>query len=131
MWSDRKKTVEVPVIPMIVFIKIDSDNDDIRNIITYPLVIKILTLPGEKSPAKIAQNEIDNLQFLLGQSEIPVSFEFGKYSVKDNVRIIRGNLQGIVGEIIAITDDMTTIRVIVDLLGGAIVQIKRSDILPY
>lgn len=43
-WSDRKKLVEVVVIPMVIFVLIDKS--EISNIINNSLIIKPLSLPG-------------------------------------------------------------------------------------
>lgn len=43
-WSDRKKLVEVVVIPMVIFVLIDKS--EILNIINNSLIIKPLSLPG-------------------------------------------------------------------------------------
>ena len=43
-WSDRKKLVEVVVIPMVIFVLIDKS--EISSIISNPLIIKPLSLPG-------------------------------------------------------------------------------------
>ena len=43
-WSDRKKLVEVVVIPMVIFVLIDKSK--ILDIINNSLIIKPLSLPG-------------------------------------------------------------------------------------
>ena len=52
-WSDRKKKVEVIVIPMIVFIR--SNAPTRRRLITYSFIHKLLTLPGKNTPAFIPE----------------------------------------------------------------------------
>ena len=43
-WSDRKKMVEVVVIPMIIFVRTESQN--LSNLLRNPLIIKSLNLMG-------------------------------------------------------------------------------------
>lgn len=126
IWSDRRKFVEIPVIPMIFFAKISVG--DFRIIREHPLVIRILSQPGKKDPAHIPTDQIDNLKYMLGQSEIPVSFENGHFKTDDLVTIVRGSLKGLIGQVKDIKDDMTEVWVSLDFLGGALLRIKSTNL---
>ena len=126
IWSDRKRFIDVPVIPMILFVKISEE--DIPIIREHSLVIRIISQPGRKVPAPIPTDQIDNLKYMLGQSEIPVSFESRDFKSDDFVTIVRGSLTGLIGQIKGVRDDMTEVLISIDLLGGAIVKIKSSDL---
>lgn len=125
-WSDRRKKVEVVVIPMILFAKIAVE--DILTVKKHPLIINVLTYPGQKESAFIPENQIDSLKFMLNQSDVPVLFEKTEYKQLDRVRIIRGNLQGLEGRIYRTNRGMTKLMVSINFLGGAIVTINPSDI---
>lgn len=128
-WSDRKKCVDVPIIPMIIFANIS--NDDLPQIKSHSLIIKVLSYPGKKEPAHIPSAQIDNLKFLLKQSDIPVSFETGTFATDDMVKVTRGNLKGLVGQVRNVRDDMTELWMSIDMLGGAVMRIKSSELEHY
>lgn len=125
-WSDRKKLVDVPVIPMILFAKIKIE--DLIKIQTHPLIIKYIADSNKKGPAHIPSDQIETLKYMLGQSEIPVSFEQGNYKSNDKVKILRGSLKGLIGQIKDVKKDMTEVWISIDILGGSVIRIKSSDL---
>lgn len=129
LWSDRKKHVDVAVIPMVLFVYVSDD--DIITIRQHSLIINVLSLPGSRTPAHIPEHQIKTLKYMLGQTDIQVSFESSKYRTSEKVIVIRGKLRGLIGEIKSIKDDFTTISVYIDLLGGALVNIKTIDVERY
>jgi transcription antitermination factor NusG len=126
VWSDRRKYVEIPVIPMILFAYI-IDND-IQIVKAQSQIIRIISHPGNKAPAHIPSGQIETLKYILGQSEIPVSFEPISFRSNDTVTITRGSLIGLRGQVKAITENMTTVWLSIDLLGGAVLKIQSSDL---
>lgn len=125
-WSDRRKFVEFPVIPMIIFVKISEE--DLQIIREHSLIIRIISQPGRKVPAHIPTGQIDKLKYMLGQSEIPVSFENVHFKSDDIVTIVRGSLIGLTGQVKDVKDDMTEVWVSIDLLGGTIIKIKSTEL---
>lgn len=125
-WSDRKKKVECVVIPMIVFAKITQK--DVLEVRKQPLVIKILTLPGQKEPARIPDNQVSRLKFMLDESDEAVVFEQAEFKKLDKVRVVRGSLSGLEGEIIRTNDGQARLVVSIDILGGATVTINPIDL---
>lgn len=125
-WSDRKKKVECVVIPMIVFAKVSQE--DIIEVKKHPLVKKILTLPGQKEPARIPDNQIAQLKFMLDRSDEPVEFVEGNFKIYDKVRVVRGNLSGLEGEVIRTDNGQARLVVSIDILGGATVTINPLDL---
>lgn len=125
-WSDRKKSIEVAVIPLIIFAHLSTDELPVLK--RHPLVLDILSRPGEKSAAVIPADEIDKLKFILGQSDIPVSFGPGVFSAKNTVRIVRGPLMGLHGEVMECADGSSELVVSIDFLGGARLKIQKSDL---
>ena len=65
---------------------------------------------------------------MLGQSEIPVSFEQGHFKSDEIVEIVRGSLKGLIGQVKAVKDDMTEVWISIDLLGGAIMKINSTEL---
>ncbi len=125
-WSDRKKMVDVPVIPMILFAKIKIEY--LIKIKTHPLIINCISDSNKTGPAHIPSDQIEALKYILGQSEIPVSFEQGIFKSNDKVKILRGSLKGLIGQVKAVKEDMTEVWMSIDLLGGAVMRIKSSEL---
>lgn len=125
-WSDRNKLVDVPVIPMILFANITSEN--LYTIKTHPLILHYISDSEKKGPAHIPNNQIEKLKFMLGQSEVPVSFEQGYFKSDEIVEIVRGSLKGLIGQVKAVKDDMTEVWISIDLLGGAIMKINSTEL---
>ncbi len=125
-WSDRKKNIEKVAIPMIVFCKVTEDES--KFVERHPLVVKPLRWPGEKNPVIIPQEQLDRLKFMLTESDVPVDFEPIGFQEKDYVRVIRGNLQGLIGQVERTSDGKIKLVISIDLLGGAKVEINPIDL---
>ena len=127
-WSDRKKMVEVVVIPMIIFVRTESQN--LSNLLRNTLIIKPLNLMGRGSakPAVIPDNQIEQLKFILGQSDYPVTFDPDIFKVNDKVRVIRGPLMGLTGEVLACDDKFLELAVTVGIRGAARLNIEKINV---
>lgn len=125
-WSDRKKKIEVVIIPNIIFAYIrESDINTIRKIY---LITKILSIPGSKKPAHIPISQIERLKFMIRESESPVSFRSVDFKKHDTVKVIRGKLKGLTGIVKNISENRSNLIVFIDLLGGAMVEVANSDL---
>ena len=127
-WSDRKKRIEDVVIPMILFVKLDLDL--VPMIERHPLISKCLRYPNHKEPI-IPSNQIERLKFMIGESDVPIEFGPASYKLNDTVKVIRGSLTGLIGQVEIANDDTTKIVVSIDLLGRAKVVIRSCDVEPY
>lgn len=125
-WSDRKKKVERVVIPMIVFIH--ADKDEIKNLVYHSFIHKLLTYPGEKKPAIIPNAQIENLKYMLGQSDARVEMRDRIFKTGDHVRIIHGPLKGIEGELCRVESGKTMVSVQIDCLGYACVSVEMGEL---
>lgn len=126
-WSDRKKTIEVPIIPMVVFANVEECQ--MTTISQHAHVIKIISHPGERKAARIPEIQINNLKFILGQSDTPVEFDSMPFKIDDIVEVTRGYFKGLKGEIHECSDGTTDLIVRIDLLGGAKLKINKSDLI--
>lgn len=133
VWANgKRKIVDRVVIPSMVFVK--CTEKERRQIVTLPYVNRFLVnhtaeSGGLNKPvAVIGEAEIRKLKFMLGQSDSQVEFVPTEFRVKDNVRIIRGNLRGLEGEIRENSDGTHTLVVSFSLLGGATVFIQPQDV---
>lgn len=133
LWRNgRRKTVDRVVIPSVVFI--NCTEEERRHIVTLPYINRFMVnrsaAPiGLRRPvAVIADAEMQKLRFMLGQTDTPVDFVPTAFHVNDTVRVIRGNLRGLQGEICKNADGTHTLLVSLDLLGGATLRISPLDV---
>ena len=125
-WSDRKKKVERVVIPMIVFIHTDEKTE--RSLRMQSFIRKILTYPGQTAAAIIPDDQIDRLKFMLRQSDTPVEMMEQTLQVGDKVKIVRGVLQGLEGELTQFENGKTVVAIRIEALGYACVSISAGDV---
>jgi transcription antitermination factor NusG len=126
-WSDRKKKVQRVVIPMILFVKMDSK--DAKNIHRTPYFYGFIgNNRHDTKPAPIPDKDIETLRFMLMHSDSPVSIEPMPIKLGDKVRVIRGQLQGLEGYAISCTESNANVCVKLNILGCAKVNINISDI---
>ena len=90
-WSDRKKKVQVPLIPSHVFV--NSTDKDLSAVLNVFGVVSVLKYLGK--PALIQPNEIDNLKIISnfkGAIAVQHTVHFEKGSL---VRVVKGPFQGV------------------------------------
>lgn len=125
-WSDRKKKIERVVIPMVVFIRTDENTE--KQIRTFSFIYKILSYPGQKSSAIIPDQQIDQLKFMLKHADSDVQFNNEGLKVGEMVRIARGPLKGLRGELSNITEEKPMVAIRIECFGYACVNVSKSDI---
>ena len=125
-WSDRKKKIERVVIPMVVFVHIDKAEE--KRLRTYSFIYKFVSYPGQYAAAVIPDSQIEQLKYMLRNAESAVEMKERILEVGDKVRIARGPLQGLEGELCFIQSDKPMVAVRIDCLGFACVNIAKSDI---
>lgn len=129
-WSDRMKKVEVMVIPRVIFARITKLQElDVRK---QPLILSPLSLPGQRPAARIPDTQIQRLRFMLGHAEAPVQYVAApRFKATDPVRVIRGPLRGLTGQVAPDPNGRTRLYVTIDLLGGVTLEVDPSDIIPH
>ena len=125
-WSDRKKKIERVVIPMIVFIHTDEMTERRLRMQTY--IRKILSYPGQWKAAVIPDVQIDRLKFMLRHAESSVELLEQTLQVGEAIRVARGPLKGLEGEIYQVQPDKPMVAIRIDCLGYACVSIDKSDL---
>lgn len=125
-WSDRKKKMERVVIPMIVFIHTDEMTERWLRMQTY--IRKILSYPGQWKAAVIPDAQIDRLKFMLRHAESSVELLGQTLQVGEAIRVARGPLKGLEGEICQVQPDKPMVAIRIDCLGYACVSIDKSDL---
>lgn len=136
VWKNGRRTiVDRVVIPSVVFVRC---TENIRKeIVNLPFISRFMTnragsatKTGHKPLATIPDEQIRKLQFMLGNSDVPVSFSTAPYKKGDFVRVIRGRLLGLVGEVQKIDDKHSELTVGLDFLGNARLAIETINVEP-
>ena len=125
-WSDRKKKVERVVIPMVVFLRADEATERILRMQSF--IRKILTYPGQTAAAVIPDEQIERLKFMLQEADSPVELMPENLRVGDRVRIVRGALQGLEGELCKSVPEKSMVAIRIDGLGYACVSVSVGDL---
>lgn len=136
IWENgRKAKVDRVVIPSTVFIK--CTEPERREIVKLPFINRFMTNKARisennlhKPLAIIPDNQIETLKFMVGNSDTPVSFSNHPYRKGDYIRIVRGKLTGLKGEIHAIDDKHSEIIIRIDYLGNARLTIETINVEP-
>ena len=123
IWSDRKKKVERVLIPMMIFVHVNSDEQ--RSVITLPSVMRYMVLRGERTPTTIPATQMEQFRFMVDFSDSPVSFESQQLCPGEKVRVIKGSLAGLEGELITV-DGKSGIAIRINQLGCAMVEMQSS-----
>ena len=96
IWSDRKKRVEVPVLPSMVLVKIGEE--EINKVFQSPSVTRYMFWLGKR--ALVSQLEIDILKEYLDSSSKFSNNKVPKFKVGDNFSVSSfNNERGIVRKI--------------------------------
>lgn len=140
IWKNgRRKKIDRVVIPSVVFIRCTEQQR--RQIVTLPYICRFMVnrtaAPGThaRPVAIVPDDQIQKLRFMLGQTDYPVDFQPVAYRVNDNVRIIRGPLAGLTGQVTAATTSSSpsspqTITILIAHLGCAHLTIPARDLAP-
>ena len=133
--NGRKTTVDRVVIPTLIFI--NCTEAERKEIVKLPYIIRFMSnragtslAGGNKPLAVIPEGQMKKLMFMVGNSNTPVTFSSMPYKKGDLVRVIRGQLAGLEGEIRAIDDKHSEIIVNIDFLGNARLTIDTVDVEP-
>ena len=118
-WSDRRKMVESVLLPMMIFVHIDPKER--KEVLSFSTVSRYMVLRGESSPAVIPDEQMARFRFMLDYSEEAVSMSTTLLARGEKVRVIKGPLTGLVGELVNV-DGKSKIAVRLNLLGCACVD---------
>lgn len=121
-WCDRKKKVDMVVIPSYLFIHIENTEQNFRDIKYIPGVADILRLGSE--PYIIPDKVIDDINKMLEGSEQPCNLVYDCVP-GDKVRVIRGELCGLTGDVIEISSQYH-LRISLDKLGTLETIVSKS-----
>lgn len=126
-WSDRAKKVLTPLIPMMVFVHVDGLER--REVLNLSTVSRYMVLRGESAPAVIPDEQMNRFKFMLDYSEELISMNSAPLARGEKVRVIKGPLAGLEGELVHV-DGKSKIAVRLDVLGCACVDMPRGFVEP-
>ena len=99
-WSDRRKLVETVLLPMMVFVH--ADPKERMAALTLATVSRYMVLRGEGKPAVIPDDQMARFRFMLDYSEEAICMNYSPLARGKKVRVIKGPLTGLVGELVAL-----------------------------
>ena len=134
-WKNGKhKKVEVVVITQLLFIHCTPEER--KQIVTLPYIRSFLVNKaakpnqfGVRPVTTIPDRQMQMLQFMLYKAEGPVQFVSTPVVVGDTIRIIRGDMKGLEGEVVELKgSDERYLGIRLSLLGCALLHISLSDV---
>lgn len=117
-WSDRKKTIENPLIPSYVFIQIDEKDRD--QVFAVPGVVRYLFWLGK--PAKVRNLEIEQLKDYLSKDDL--KFDVQNIAPGDRFNVPDGQFKGQEGIVSEVSK--TRLQVVLKELGIKITFSKNN-----
>lgn len=115
-WSDRRKKIERVVIPMMIFVHVDPSER--AEVLTLSSVSRYMVLRGESTPAVIPDEQMERFRFMLDYSEEAIEVCSSSLAPGEQVRVIKGPLTGLEGELVTI-NGKSKVAVRLDMLGCA------------
>ena len=122
-WKYRKQKVDVPVISGMLFVRV-TRQEQIRVLETRGVVC-YLRLRCESQPAVIPDKQIEDFRFLIDYSDSAVEMINDTLEIGDKIRVIKGSLSGMEGELIRYGGESKVV-VRLSVLGYAAVTIPGS-----
>lgn len=119
-WSDRRKRVERLVIPMMIFVHVTPQERPLP--LSLQAVSRYMVLRGESTPAVIPDEQMDRFRFMLDYSPETVEMCSAPLAPGDAVKVIKGPLAGLEGELITV-NGKSKVAVRLDMLGCAHVDV--------
>lgn len=134
VWKNGRKTkVDRVVIPSTIFVYCTEQQR--REIVGLPFINRFMTNKAgtingcsHKPIAIIPDKQIEILKFMLGNSETPVTITSADFKSGDKVRVRRGNLLGLTGEVLDMSKNQSELIVRLDMLGCARLTIDTINI---
>lgn len=115
-WSDRRKKIDRLVIPMIIFVHVAPGERSLP--LTLQAVSRYMVLRGESHPAIIPEEQMNRFRFMLDYSPEAVEICSTPLAPGDAVKVIKGPLAGLEGELVTI-GGKSKVAVRLDMLGCA------------
>lgn len=122
-WSDRRKKVQRVIIPMCIFVRVTYPER--LQILKLPSVNRFMVLRGDSTPAIIPDDQMERFKFMLDYSEQAVEMCYEHLQPGERVRVIKGPLTGLDGELM-IVGGKNKVAVRINILGTALVEVPTG-----
>ena len=96
-WSDRRKLVDTVLLPMMVFVHVTPKER--MEVLSFSTVSRYMVMRGESTPAVIPDEQMARFRFMLDYSDEAVCMNDSPLARGEKVRVIKGPLSGLVGEL--------------------------------
>lgn len=126
-WSDRRKMVETVLLPMMVFVH--ACPKERKEVLSLSTVSRYMVMRGESTPVVIPDEQMARFRFMLDYSEDVISMNSAPLSHGEKVRVIKGPLTGLIGELVMV-DGKSKIAVRLNLLGCACADMPKGYVEP-
>lgn len=100
-WSDRVKKVERILIPMMIFVHVTSEER--QQVLSLAAISRFMVLRGSSIPATIPDAQMEQFKFMLNYSEEPIELRLTPFLPGQQVRVIKGPLIGLEGELVTLS----------------------------
>lgn len=121
-WSDRIKTVSVPLLPSYVFVKLERQS--IPRLNYYPGIVRLVTF--DRKPCEVREEEIQLLQQIITHG---VHVQQAVHcAVGDKVRITQGPLKGWEGNVDSVKGQSRIVFQIASILQCISVEVNMGDV---
>ena len=133
-WKNgRRKKVERVVIPTLLFVRVTEKQR--REVVHLPFIKYFLTNKarsaddfGRHPLAVIPDSQMQQLRFMLFNAENSVGFVSEHLRLGDHIRVARGSLKGLEGNVVRYKDGSSYLVAQIESLGYAMVKIAIEDI---
>ena len=125
-WSDRRKTVELPVFSCYVFAKLEPNRDERLRILVVEGVLRFVGACGQGIP--IPEEQLDAVRKLMQNELTPRPYPFLKAGQR--VRLRGGALDGVEGILVSQNADRTLVVSVDAIQRSMAVRIEGYDLEP-
>lgn len=122
-WSDRRKTIDRVLLPMMIFVHVDFQEQ--KEVLTLSAISRYMVLRGESIPAVIPEEQMGRFKFMLDYSGETICMSTSPLSPGERVRVIKGPLAGLEGELVEV-NGKSKVAVRLNLLGCACVDMPNG-----
>lgn len=113
-WSDRRKRIDRLVIPMMIFVHVTPQEQYLP--LTLQAISRYMVLRGESTPTIIPEEQMERFRFMLDYSPETVEICNTPLAIGDKIKVIKGPLSGLEGELITM-NEKSKIVVRINMLG--------------
>ena len=126
-WSDRRMLVDTVLLPMMVFVHVTPKER--MEVLSFSTVSRYMVMRGESTPAVIPDEQMARFRFMLDYSDEAVCMNDSPLARGEKVRVIKGPLSGLVGELVTV-GSKSKIAVRLNMLGCACVDMPIGYVEP-